>query len=41
MKEVLVLYQCIYLVNMSSKCADRKNIKNCIVHFSTKITFDN
>ena len=27
MKEVLVLYQSIYLVNMSSKCADRKNIK--------------
>ena len=28
MKEVLVSYQSIYLVNMSSNCADRKNIKN-------------
>ena len=27
MKEVLVLYPSIYLVNMSSNCADRKNIK--------------
>ena len=27
MKEVLVLYQSIYLVNMSCNCADRKNIK--------------
>ena len=27
MKEVLVLCQSIYLVNMSSNCADRKNIK--------------
>ena len=41
MKEVLVSYQSIYLVNMSSNCADRKNIKKYIVHFSTKSTFDN
>ena len=27
MKEVLVIYQSIYLVNMSSNYADRKNIK--------------
>ena len=32
MKDVLVLYQSIYLVNVSSRCADRKNIKELHRH---------
>ena len=32
MKDALVLYQSIYLVNMSSRCADRKNIKKLHRH---------
>ena len=32
MKDALVLYQIIYLVNMSSRCADRKSIKKLHRH---------